>query len=160
MLPPEGDDVDTAEPAAYPPSPDLDSPQLAWLVAAYRGDAAAAPAGSEQEGGGGGNDSQDSIDEAAEAEAEEARLMEQLRRIGGSLWSTLTPPGSAGAGCGTANYTSRAQADFRYSEQAVAAMHLDSQHHRRKNAHSAYAEVSARDAVLRRSAAAVSGAAK
>lgn len=149
-----------------PPSPEAVSRQVEWLLAAHRGagkpaavgafvpsNAAATdsvpqqpePAASEQQGGGGSK----AEEAAAEAEAE-ARVREQLAGISRSLWATLSAGGASGRG----TYASRSQADYAYRADAIQAMRergeLDATHHRRRDAHSAYMEASARDAALRR----------
>lgn len=138
---------------------------LAWLLAAHRGAGQAPPgaaagdtqAQEEQQQG----DADGSDDEEGRAAAEASRLQEQLRDISRSLWGALSggapPVGSAGAcssGGAPGGYTSRSKADYQYSQEAVAAMRstgeLDSTHHRRRDAHTAHVEASARDALLRR----------
>ena len=97
---------------------------------------------------------QDGEQEEARAAAEAAALREQLQGISRSIWGTL----SAGAASGACTYqTSRSRTDFSYSEAAVQAMRtageLDSTHHRRRDAHAAYVEACARDALIRRGGA-------
>lgn len=170
VLPPEAAEVESHSlAAAAGDSSDVDPAQVdrqvAWLLEAHRGTGqplpfaatggapqAAGEAEQVQEGGGDGG-AQDGGEEAEE-EREAAALRAQMRGISRSLWSVVSSGTTSGAG----SYISRQQADYQYRQEAVSAMvssgELTSEHHRRRDAHSAYMEASARDAVLRRGAAA------
>ncbi|KAL4428226.1 hypothetical protein ABPG75_002315 [Micractinium tetrahymenae] len=83
--------------------------------------------------------------------SEEEALLEQMRGISRSLWSTLSSGTASGA---VAFPASRAAADFAWREDAVARMRaggeLDARHHRKRDAQTRHMEASARDAALRR----------
>jgi hypothetical protein len=102
-----------------------------------------------QQPAGTGNSGAAAGSKEAAREREEAEVREQLRGISRSLWSTLSAT-ATGAG----SYSSAARSQYAYRPEAVQAMQregeLSSQHHRRRDAHSAYVEAMARDALLRR----------
>ncbi len=86
---------------------------------------------------------------------EEEALLEQMRAISRSLWSTLSSGSASGAVACTA---SRAAADFAWREEEVARMRgsgeLDARHHRKRDAQTRHMEASARGARLRGTSAA------
>lgn len=131
---------------------------MTWLLAAHRGSAGGADAGTDAAAAAGQGQGQDAAAGQANQRVagsvdpeEEARLRAQMRTISATLWSSL----SSGMASGSVAYSSgQSKADYGYSQAAVAAMQsageLDTQHHRRRDSHSAYMEASARDAALRR----------
>lgn len=87
--------------------------------------------------------------------SEEYAMLEQMRGISRSLWSTLSSGTASGA---VAFPASRAADDFAWRGEEVALMRasgeLDARHHRKRDAQTRHREASARDAALRRGSSA------
>lgn len=144
-LPSQGAAAASKAPLIGEPSPEVVREHVDWLLAARRGTSAgpAAPAGAPAAA------QDEEEDEAADAQA----ISAQMRAISRSLCSTV----AGGAASGTCAYsTSSARDAYRFDAAAVAAMkaggELSAEHHRRRDAQTAYLEAAARDAGLRRGA--------